>query len=73
MFGSAFEITASHVDWLLGTEGSTASAALGRIVEGSKVLSLRLARRREFDPQPMVASLAEAWEEAMTALDAAVA
>ena len=37
------------------------------------MLSLRLARRREFDPQPMVASLAEAWEEAMTALDAAVA
>ncbi len=73
MFGSAFEITASHVDWLLGADGVVASAALGRIVDGSKVLSLRLARRREFDPQPIVSSLAEAWEEAMTALDAAVA
>lgn len=73
MYGSAFEITASHVDWLLGVEGAAASAALTRIVDGSKVLSLRLARRREFDPEPMVAAAAEAWAEAMTALEAAVA
>jgi hypothetical protein len=73
MFGSGFEITASHVDWLLGSEGAAASAALGRIVEGSKVLSLRLARRRPFDPQPIVATLGEAWDEAMAALDQAVA
>jgi hypothetical protein len=72
MYGSAFEITASHVDWLLGDEGASASAALTRIVEGSKVLSLRLARRREFDPQPYAAAAAEAWDEAMTALEAAV-
>jgi len=72
MFGSGFEITASHVDWLLGGEGAAASQALGRIVEGSKVLSLRLARRRPFDPQPIVAGLAEAWDEAMAALDQTV-
>ena len=72
MYGSAFEITASHVDWLLGDEGAAASAALTRIVEGSKVLSLRLARRREFDPQPYAEAAAEAWEEAMTELEAAV-
>jgi len=72
MYGSAFEITASHVDWLLGADGEAASAALTRIVEGSKVLSLRLARRREFDPQPLIATAAEAWDEAMTALEAAV-
>jgi hypothetical protein len=72
MFGSAFEITASHVDWLLGSQGTTASAALGRIVEGSKVLSMRLARRRPFDPEPIVATLGEAWDEAMSSLDQAV-
>jgi Domain of unknown function (DUF1839) len=72
MYGSAFEITAAHVDWLLGDEGAAASAALTRIVEGSKVLSLRLARRREFDPQPYAEAAAEAWEEAMTELEAAV-
>jgi hypothetical protein len=72
MFGSAFEITASHVDWLLDGEGEAIVAALTRIVETSKVLSLRLARRREFDPTPMIAELAQAWDEAMTALEAAV-
>jgi hypothetical protein len=72
MFGSAFEITASHVDWLFGAEGAAASAALGRIVAGSKVLSLKLARRKPFDPQPLIEDLGEAWTEAMTSLDAIV-
>ena len=72
MFGSAFEITASHVDWLLGAEGEAASSALIEIVAGSKVLSLKLARRKPFDPEPLVSSFGEAWERAMTALDAAV-
>ena len=73
MFGSAFEVAASHVDWLLGDEGAEASAALTEIVEGSKVMSLRLARRKEFDTESRVAALGEAWERAMGALDAAVA
>jgi hypothetical protein len=72
MAGSAFEIAASHVDWLLGAEGAQASAALGRIVEGCKVLSFKLARRRAFDPAPAVAELARAWAEAMSSLDDAV-
>jgi hypothetical protein len=72
MFGSAFEITASPVEWLLGPQGEPIAANLGRIVETSKVLSLRLARRREFDPSPLVAELGGAWDEAMTALEAAV-
>lgn len=72
MFGSAFEITASHVDWLLGAEGAEASAGLRRIVEGSKVLSLKLARRKPFDPQPLVEEFGEAWDEAMISLDATV-
>jgi hypothetical protein len=69
MVGSALEIAASHVDWLLGEEGAAASASLRRIVDGSKVLSFRLARRRPFDPEPVVAELGEAWQEAMTELD----
>jgi hypothetical protein len=73
MFGSAFEVAASHVDWLLGERGGEASAALMEIVEGSLVLSLRLARRKAFDPEPRVAALGDAWERAMGALDAAVA
>lgn len=71
MAGSAFEIGASYADWLLGPEGADASAALHRIVDGCKVLSFKLARRRAFDPEPAISELAAAWSEAMTALDSA--
>jgi hypothetical protein len=73
MLGSAFEVGASYSEWLLGERGSDAAAAMGRIVETSKVLSFRLARRREFDPQPYLTEMAGAWDEAMAALDGAVA
>jgi Domain of unknown function (DUF1839) len=73
MFGSAFEITASHADWLLGADGAVAIDELGRIVDSSKVLSLRLARRKPFDPQPLIEDLAGSWERAMAALDVAIA
>lgn len=73
MVGSAFELAGSHVDWLLGADGAAVSAAMSRIAEGSKLLSFKLARRRAFDPSPAVAGLAEAWDEAMAALNLAVA
>jgi hypothetical protein len=73
MVGSAFELAASHVDWLLGAGGAAAAEPMRRIVDGSKVLSFKLARRRAFDAEPAVAALAEAWDEAMAALDSAVA
>jgi hypothetical protein len=73
MVGSAFEVAASHVEWLLEDEGAPAAAAMGRIVEGSKVLSFKLARRRAFDPAPAIDELAAAWEDAFAALDDAVA
>ena len=72
MAGSAFEIAASHVEWLLGDEGRPAVEALARIVESCKVLSFRLARRRAFDPGATVAAQAQAWSQAMAALDAIV-
>lgn len=73
MVGSAFEVGGSHVDWLFGAAGAPAVAAMGRIVDGCKVLSFKLARRRAFDPEPAVAALAGAWAEAFAALDDAVA
>jgi hypothetical protein len=73
MLGSAFEVGATYAEWLLGERGGDAAAAMGRIVETSKVLSFRLARRREFDPRPYVTEMASAWDEAMAALDGAVA
>jgi hypothetical protein len=62
MVGSAFEVGASHLRWLLGPEGEPAAAQLDEIVSGCKTLSFKLARRREFDPAPAVESLAGAWE-----------
>jgi len=73
MVGSAFEIAASHVDWLLGPEGRPTVDALMQVVEGSKTLSFKLARRKEFDPGPAVRSLAEAWEQATAALERVLA
>jgi Domain of unknown function (DUF1839) len=72
MVGSAFELCADHLEWALGPEGEEAAAAMRRIVDGSKVISFRLARRRPFDPEPVVASLAQAWDEGMEALGRAL-
>ena len=69
MAGAGFELCASHVDWLLGEKGAPASAAMALIVEGSKLLGFKLARRRDFDPEPALTSLAAAWDDALTALD----
>ncbi len=75
MAGSAFEICASYVEWLLRDDdrGVATSQALHRIVDGCKALSFKLARRRAFDPEPAVSELASAWDEALTTLDDAVA
>jgi hypothetical protein len=69
MAGSACEVLASHVDWLLGPDGDAAAAPLRRVVDGCKVLSFKLARRRPFDPAPAVGDMGAAWDEAMSALD----
>ena len=69
LVGSAFEIAVAYVEWLLGE--NPAAEAFTRIVDGSKTLSLKLARRRAFDPAPILAELGAAWDEGMSALDAA--
>ena len=42
------------------------------IVEGCKVLGFRLARRREFDPAPIIESLGGAWKQAIAAIEEVV-
>ncbi len=73
MAGAGFELLASHVDWLLGDRGTPAVAAMGRIVDGCKVLGFKLARRRPFDPTEAMTALSQAWTEALGSLDRAVA
>jgi hypothetical protein len=68
MVGSAFELLADHVDWVLGSAGAGAATSLREIVQATKVLSFRLARRRAFDPSPVLSSLAGAWDAGMDEL-----
>jgi Domain of unknown function (DUF1839) len=72
MAGAGFEVCASHVDWALGEAGAPASAAMAEIVDGSKLLGFKLARRRPFDPSEALSGLAAAWDRAMSALDEVV-
>lgn len=73
MAGSAFEVAATQAEWLLEDRAAHACEALRRIVEGCKVLSFRLARRRAFEPGETLSALAGAWDEAMGRLDDALA
>jgi hypothetical protein len=73
MVGAAFELAAAQADWLFGAQGAGVSEPMQSIVEGSKVLSFRLARRRSFDPAPVLASLSDGWRSAMSALEEVLA
>jgi hypothetical protein len=68
MAGAGFELAAAHADWLLGPRAAEAVAALGEIVDTSKALSFRLARRRPFDPEPLIEAMAGAWTRAVDGL-----
>lgn len=69
--GAAFEILASHAEWLAGAEAAAPAAGeLRAIVDGSKVLSFKLARRRAFEPAAAVEALSGHWARAMEGLEA---
>jgi hypothetical protein len=72
MAGSAFEVASDHVRWLLGPQGETAAQAFSEVVAGCKTLGFRLARRREFEIEPHIRDLADAWQRAMECVDDAV-
>jgi hypothetical protein len=72
MAGSAFELAGAHTDWLLGPTAAPITAAMAEIVDGCKALSFRLARRRPFDPDALLAPMAGAWERAIDGLDGVV-
>ena len=70
MVGAAFELAASSALWLFGDAAAeSAAAAMRTIVDGCKVLGFRLARRREFDPAPVLLSLSDGWRGAVGALE----
>lgn len=65
MAGAAFELCASHVEWLYGDAAAEVCAPLQEIVSSTKVLMFKLARRREFDFAPIVEQMAVSWDGAM--------
>ena len=70
--GAAFETARSFVEWCdpgLNGHAGEAAAALGRQVNGAKMLLFKLARRRAFNPAPAIAELAAEWDASMDALD----
>lgn len=69
MAGASFDLLRTHIDWLIGAD---LSRELDPIVEGSQVLSFRLARRRLFDPAPTIASMARAWTSALASVERAI-
>ncbi len=73
MVGAAFELAAAQVDWLLAAGASSPATPMRTIVDGCKVLGFRLARRRPFDPAPVLEQLGDAWREAIEALEEVVA
>ena len=70
MAGAGFDLAASYVDWLFEGKGVEAADAFRRIVDGTKTLNFKLARRKPFDAGPAVRALAEVWAEAQERLDA---
>ena len=72
MVGAGFEICALLSHWLLGDEDEQPAAAFTAIVDDAKLLSFKLARRRAFDPGPIVARLGTSWDEAMSGLSDAL-
>ncbi|HEY6761037.1 MAG TPA: DUF1839 family protein [Baekduia sp.] len=73
MVGAGFELLGAHARWLLGDDGEDVAVATDDIVGASKLLSLKLARRKPFDPAPVIDGLAAEWERVVGGLDAALA
>jgi hypothetical protein len=72
MVGAAFELAAAQADWLLAADAARPVEAMRTIVDGCKVLGFRLARRRQFDPGPVLETLSEAWRQTIEALEEVV-
>jgi hypothetical protein len=68
ILGSGFEALGSYVEWLFGPDGADAAEPIAEVVDASKALSFRLARRREFEPQELLARLSDGWHRTLDAL-----
>lgn len=69
MAGAAAVLSAAHVRWVLGEKADAAAACLDKVAAATRTLTVRFARRRSFDPQPLVDGMAQDWTEALERLD----
>lgn len=67
MGGAAAALAAEHVRWVCGA--TDAAAAFDRVSTTTRTLTMRLMRRKSFDPGPLLTSLDTDWTEAQDRLD----
>jgi hypothetical protein len=65
MAGACFSLLRAHLAWLLPAADP---ALFEPIVDSCQILSFRLARRRPFDPQGLIETMAASWAQAMEQL-----
>ena len=69
MAGAAAVLSAAHVRWVLGDKGEPAAGCLDKVAGATRTLTVRFARKRAFDPAPLVEAMAHDWSEALERLD----
>lgn len=69
MLGAGAELGARMCEVLFADGATPAAGPLHELAGASRVLSLKLARRRPFDAEPNLATMARFWDRAMTGLD----
>ena len=69
MAGAAAALAAAHVRWVLGDAATEAAACLDRVSTTTRTLTMRLMRRKPFDPTELLSALSSQWAEAHERLD----
>ena len=73
MAGSAAALAAEHVRWALPGKGDAAAEALDHVSTAARALTMRLMRRKQFDPAELCGDMGRRWAEAHARLDELVA
>lgn len=69
MAGAAMALAAAHVRWVLGESGAEAAAAFDAVSSTTRTLTMRLMRRKPFDPSELVGALVADWTRGQELLD----
>ena len=69
MAGAAMALAAAHVRWVLGEAGAEAADAFDAVSATTRILTMRLMRRKPFDASGLVDALNSDWSRAQELLD----